>query len=75
MRKKEKPVTRLRLDKLLGDHSVIELSKEMGVIYTQIYPYRRIGANPTLLILEKMAKGLSKLNGRKISISELIGEK
>lgn len=72
---KKKPKTNLRFNELLGDHSIIALARHMGVTYTKLYPYKKDGANPTLLGLEELAKGFEKLLGRKITISDLIQSK
>lgn len=69
---KKKPKTKLRFNELLGDHSIVQLAQKMNVTYTQLYPYKKIGANPTLLALEELAIGLSALLGRKILIEDLI---
>ena len=71
----KKPQTQLRLNELLGDFSVIDLAKEIGVVYTQLYAYKKDGANPTLLALEQIAEGLSKLHGKKIRIRDLLIER
>jgi len=70
----KKPKTQLRFQELLGDYSVIDLANAIGVVYTQLYAYKKEGANPTLLALEQIAEGLSKLHGKKIRISDLIAE-
>lgn len=70
----KKPKAQLRLEELLGQYSVIDLANEIGVVYTQLYAYKKTGANPTLLALEQIAKGLSKLHGKKIRIRDLINE-
>ena len=70
----EQPRTRLRLDEHLGGFSLVDLGREMGVVYTQLYPYRKPGANPTLLVLEKLVAGLSRLRGRKITVMDLLKE-
>ena len=72
--KPEQPRTRLLLDELLGEYSLVDLGREMGVVYTQLYAYRKAGANPTLLVLEKMAGALSRLRGKKITIMDLLKE-
>lgn len=70
--KQKSPKTRLRFDELLEGHSIGSLAKEMNITYTQLYPYKRAGANPTLLALEKLADGLSKLKGKEISVYDLL---
>lgn len=72
--KRNSPKTKLRFVELLGDLSITALAKTMGVTYTQLYPYKKPGANPTLLFLEKMAKGLSELKGEPIYIADLIAD-
>ena len=43
--------------------------------YTRSYMRtKKSGANPTLLALEQIAEGLSKLHGKKIRIRDLISE-
>lgn len=69
------PKTRLRFDELLGNHSIGSLAKEMNITYTQLYPYKKAGANPTLLALEKLADGLSKLKGETVSVHDLLESK
>jgi predicted transcriptional regulator len=73
--KKTVPKTKLRFSKLLGDLSIGKLAKEIGVTYTQLYPYKKAGANPTLLVLEQLADGLSKLKNKDISVTDLIESK
>lgn len=70
----KKPRTQLRFEELLGEHSIIDLANEIGVVYTQLYAYKKEGANPTLLVLEQIANGLTKLKGKKILIRDLIVE-
>ena len=70
----KKPKTQLRFEELLGEHSIIDLANEIGVVYTQLYAYKKEGANPTLLVLEQIAKGLTKLKGKKVLIRDLIVE-
>ncbi len=73
--RKKKPKSHLKVRELLGERSVSDLADVMGLkFYTQIYPYTRKGANPTLLMLEQLASGLSKLLGRKIKVTEIISE-
>lgn len=72
--KRKSPKTRLRFAELLGDLRIGDLARKMGVTYTQLYPYKRPGANPTLLALEQIARGLSDLKGTKVSIKDLIDE-
>lgn len=66
------PKTKLRFTELLGDLSISELAKEIGVTYTQLYPYKKKGANPTLLALEQLADGLSKLRNESVSVFDLL---
>lgn len=70
----KRPKTQLRFEELLGDFSIIDLANQIGVVYTQLYAYKKSGANPTLLVLEQIAEGLSKLHGKKIRIRDLIDE-
>jgi len=72
--KKAKPKTKLKFEELLGDRSIGKLAKVMGVTYTQLYPYKKKGANPTLLALEQLAKGLSKLRNENVSVLDLLDE-
>ncbi len=62
------------IEELLGEDSVTDLANQIGVVYTQLYAYKKSGANPTLLALEQIAEGLSKLHGKKIRIRDLISE-
>lgn len=71
---KSSPKTRLRFDELLEGHSITALAREMNVSYTQLYPYKKSGANPTLLALENLAKGLSKIRGEYLTVTDLIEE-
>lgn len=73
--KASSPKTRLLFDELLGNHSISSLAKEMNITYTQLYPYKKVGANPTLLALEKLADGLSKLKGETVSVHDLLENK
>jgi len=70
--KKNAPKTKLRFSELLGDLSIGRLAKEIGVTYTQLYPYKKDGANPTLFVLEQLAEGLSKLKNQDVSVIDLI---
>jgi hypothetical protein len=70
--KKKVPKTKLRFSELLGDLPIGKLAEEIGVTYTQLYPYKRVGANPTLLVLEQLADGLSKLKNENVSVSDLL---
>lgn len=70
--KKSAPKTKLRFSELLGDLSIGKLAKAIGVTYTQLYPYKKAGANPTLLVLEQLAEGLSKLKNEDVSVVDLI---
>lgn len=70
----KKPRAQLKLDELLGGYSLIDLANQIGVVYTQLYAYKKSGANPTLLVLEQITDGLSKLHGKKIRIRDLIVE-
>ena len=72
IKKARKPKSKLRFAELLGKHSIVQLAKHMGVTYTQLYSYKKAGANPTLLALEQIADGLSKVTGRKVSVLDLI---
>lgn len=72
--KKATPKTKLKFDELLGDRSISKLAKVMGVTYTQLYPYKKKGANPTLLALEQLAKGLSELRNEDVTISDLLDD-
>ncbi|MGE4131415.1 MAG: hypothetical protein AB7F86_07235 [Bdellovibrionales bacterium] len=67
-----KPRTKLLFNELLGEQSIIQLANKMGVVYTSLYYYKEDGANPTLLGLEDLAKGLSKLTNKPVSILDLI---
>lgn len=70
--KKITPKTKLRFSELLGDLSIVQLADEIGVTYTQLYPYKKDGANPTLLALEQLAAGLSRLKNEHVTIVDLI---
>lgn len=70
--KKNSPKTKLRFSELLGDLSIVKLAKEIGITYTQLYPYKKAGANPTLLVLEQIAEGLSKLKNEDVEVVDLI---
>lgn len=70
--KKNSPKTKLRFSELLGDLPIGKLAKEIGVTYTQLYPYKKAGANPTLLVLEQLAEGLSKLRNEDVTVTDLI---
>lgn len=70
--KKATPKTKLKFEELLGDRSISKLAKVMGVTYTQLYPYKKKGANPTLLALEQLANGLSELRNEEVSILDLL---
>lgn len=70
--RKSVPKTKLRFSELLGDLSIGKLAKEIGVTYTQLYPYKKHGANPTLLVLEQLADGLSKLRNQDVTVIDLI---
>jgi hypothetical protein len=74
-KKRGRPRTRLRVEELLGERTKEELRLAMGLkFYTQIYPYLDGKANPTLLMLERLSKGLSALSGRRISVADLLDE-
>lgn len=68
----KKPKTKLLFNELLGHHSILQLAKYMNVTYTKLYPYKKEGANPTLLGLEELAKGFSLLLGKEVRISDLV---
>ena len=70
-----RPKTKLKFKELLGEQSIVQLAKKMNITYTQLYPYKKHGANPTLLALEDLAEGLSKLLGKEIKIADLISSK
>lgn len=70
--KRATPKTKLKFEELLGDLSISKLAKVMGVTYTQLYPYKKKGANPTLLALEQLANGLSELRNEDVSILDLL---
>ncbi|WP_142699378.1 hypothetical protein [Bdellovibrio sp. ZAP7] len=74
-KKKIAPKTKLQFSELLGDLPIGKLAQEIGVTYTQLYPYKKAGANPTLLVLEQLAEGLSKLRNEKVSVIDLIQPK
>lgn len=69
---RKNPKTKLNLSKLLKGHKKTELALLIGVPYTQLYKYLEDGANPTLLMLERLAEGLSKLRNEKITLNELL---
>lgn len=71
----KKPKTKLRFAEILGEHSIVQLAQKMNVTYTQLYPYKKDGANPTLLALEELAAGLSALLNKEITINDLIDNK
>ena len=70
--KKRLPKTKLRFKELLAKNSIGKLADAMNVTYTQLYPYKKDGANPTLLVLEQLAMGLSELRGENISVTDLL---
>lgn len=70
--KKNVPKTKLRFSELLGKLSIGKLADEIGVTYTQLYPYKKDGANPTLFVLEQLAEGLSKIKNQDITVIDLI---
>lgn len=67
------PRTNLKFKELLDGYSISELANYMGVTYTQLYPYKKRGANPTLLVLEQLAVGLSELRKEQITVADLLG--
>ncbi|MCO5113408.1 MAG: hypothetical protein M9899_04455 [Bdellovibrionaceae bacterium] len=69
------PKTKFRFSELLGDTSILELADEMGVTYTQLYPYKKPGVNPTLLAMEQIAEALSRIRHEKITVIDLIDPK
>jgi hypothetical protein len=72
---KERPLTKLKVDQLLGERSKHELATAMGLkFYNQIYQYLGGEANPTLLMLEKLARGLTKVCGKRVSIAQILDE-
>lgn len=78
VRKKEKqtsPKTKLRFSDYLDGVSITKLADEMGLTYTQLYPYKKKGANPTLLTLEQLAEALSRIRREKITVIDLITPK
>lgn len=70
----EKPRTRLRFNELMAGYTMRELAVKVGMEYTRLYPYTREGANPTLLILERLAVGISELTGKKVTARDLIAK-
>ena len=74
MANKKKPKSKILFDEHLGAETMLALAKKMGITYTQLYPYRKSGVNPTLLALEQLAEGLSKLHGKVISPIDLIDD-
>ena len=70
----EKPKTKILVNELLGEFKLSDVSREAGILYPQLHRYTKDGANPTLLVLEQIADGLSKLHGKKISPSDLIND-
>lgn len=70
--KRNKPKTKLRIKKLIKGQKITELAKAMGIPYTQVYKYLEDDVNPTLLILERFAEGLSKIHGKKIGLIDLL---
>ncbi len=66
------PKTKLRFKELLGKLSIVELASKMGVTYTQLYYYKKKGANPTLLVLEDLAAALSEMRNEQISVMDLL---
>lgn len=64
--------TKLILQDHLDGHKITELAKHMDVTYTQLYQYLKDDANPTLSMLDRLAKGLSKMKGQKVNVIELL---
>lgn len=67
-----KPKTKILVEKFLGEFKLSDVSRETGILYPQLHRYTKAGANPTLLVLEQIAMGLSKLRGEPISPCDLI---
>ena len=44
----------------------------MNITYTKLYPYNKKVANPTLLALEELDNGLTKLRGEPVEITDLL---
>lgn len=64
--------TKLRLKEYLADHKITVLATHMDMTYTQLYKYFKDDANPTLLMLDRLADGLSKLRGEEIHLIDLL---
>jgi transcriptional regulator with XRE-family HTH domain len=75
MAKKKRPKTKLRFGELVSGLSMQALAKSLGVTYTQLYRYKKPGANPTLLVLEELASGLSELRGESLSVVDLLEQR
>ena len=70
--KKKRPETKLIVEELLDGYCKTDLARIMGITYTQLYKYTGEGANPTLLMLERLASGLSELRNEEISLIGLL---
>jgi hypothetical protein len=71
----KKPRTKLRVQELLGDRSAVDLADAMGLkFYTQVYKYTKDEANPTLLMMEQLADGFSKILRKRVKVGDLIKE-
>lgn len=73
--KQNTPNTKLRFSEFLEGVSITKLANEMGLTYTQLYQYKKSGANPTLLTMEKLAEALSQIRQERITIIDLIAIK
>ncbi len=69
---KKIPSTKLKLNKYLEGYKITELGNIMNIPYTQLYKYKSAGANPTLLMIERLAIGLSRLRGKKVTVYDLL---
>ena len=69
---KKKPKTKIKIVEHLGEFKLSDLARETGLLYPQLHRYNQTGANPTLLVLENIAEGLTKLCGKKFTVLDLL---
>lgn len=75
MSKLKQPKTKIKkLSSLLEGKKITELALIMEIPYTQLYQLNKEGANPSILSLDNLALGLSKLHNKKVKFSELFVE-
>lgn len=65
--------TKLKLQEHLEGYKITELARHMdNMTYTQLYKYLSDNSNPTLLMLDRLARGLTKLKGEEVTIVDLL---